>query len=208
MRLHLLRRDNRFFDSFLDQARLISKASQALIDQVTGLPATLVACAAEITAIEHQGDAIVQRVHLDLNRSFLMRLELDPEDIYVLSSRLDDVLDGIEDAGHRLMAYRIESVPQRIVDVCKIICACAKQILAALEELGRGETVMARCAEINHLEHEADVMVRSAITDLFDTEKDAIRLLRVKEAFEFLEFTVDRCEDVADVLENIGAKNR
>jgi predicted phosphate transport protein (TIGR00153 family) len=173
---------------------------------VTGSPAALAARAAEITTFEHDADSIVQRVHLDLNRSFLMPLKLDPEDIYTLSSSLDDILDGIEDAGHRLMVYRIESVPESIVELCKIICSCAKQILAALEEFRGGESVLGHCVEINHLEHQADVIVRSAITDLFHTEKDAIRLLRVKETFEFLESTVDRCEDVADLLESIAVK--
>jgi predicted phosphate transport protein (TIGR00153 family) len=207
MRLRLPRLDNRFLNSFLDQAHLISRASQALMDQVTGSPGALVARAAEITAFEHDGDAIVHRVHLDLNRNFLMPLELEPQDICALSSSLDDILDGIEDSGHRVMAYHIESVPQPIVDMCRIICSCSKQIVAALEKLGRRESVLAHCVEINHLENQADVIVRSAIADLFDAEKDAVRLLSVKETFEFLESTVDRCEDVADVLENIAARN-
>ena len=66
---------------------------------------------------------------------------------------------------------------------------------------------MVHCIEINRLENEADRMVRGAVADLFDKEKDPILLIKLKEIYEFLEATTDRCEDVADVLQNVVVKN-
>ena len=45
------------------------------------------------------------------------------------------------------------------------------------------------------------------MADLFENQKDAIQLIKLKEIYEFLEATTDRCEDVADVLQNVVVKN-
>jgi len=66
---------------------------------------------------------------------------------------------------------------------------------------------MDHCIEINRLENEADNLVRAAVADLFENQKDAIVLIKLKEIYEFLEGTTDRCEDVADVLQNVVVKN-
>ena len=66
---------------------------------------------------------------------------------------------------------------------------------------------MEHCIEINRLENEADGIGRAAVVDLFDKEKDPITLIKLKEVYEFFEATIDSCEDVADVLQNVVVKN-
>ncbi len=66
---------------------------------------------------------------------------------------------------------------------------------------------MEHCIEINRLENEADGIGRTAVADLFDNEKDPITLIKLKEVYEFFEATIDSCEDVADVLQNVVVKN-
>ena len=66
---------------------------------------------------------------------------------------------------------------------------------------------MEHCIEINRLENEADLVGRGAVVDLFNKEKDPITLIKLKEVYEFFETTVDNCEDVADVLQNVVVKN-
>jgi uncharacterized protein Yka (UPF0111/DUF47 family) len=45
------------------------------------------------------------------------------------------------------------------------------------------------------------------VADLFHKQKDPITLIKLKEVYEFLENTIDRFEDVADVLQNVAVKN-
>ena len=45
------------------------------------------------------------------------------------------------------------------------------------------------------------------MVELFDTEKDPITLLKLKEIYDFIEATIDSCEDVADVLQGVVVKN-
>ena len=77
----------------------------------------------------------------------------------------------------------------------------------AFQALEKNEKLMVHCIEINRLENEADRLVRAAVADLFQNEKDPIVLIKLKEVYEFLEATTDRCEDVADVLQNVVVKN-
>ena len=63
------------------------------------------------------------------------------------------------------------------------------------------------CIEINRLEDSADQLMRQAVADLFRTEKDPIALIKLREVYDVLEETIDRCEDVADVLQNVQVKN-
>ena len=77
----------------------------------------------------------------------------------------------------------------------------------AFEALEKNGPIMQHCIEINRLENEADLIGRSAVVDLFDKETDPITLIKLKEVYDFLESTVDCCEDVADVLQNVVVKN-
>jgi uncharacterized protein Yka (UPF0111/DUF47 family) len=61
--------------------------------------------------------------------------------------------------------------------------------------------------EVNRIEDEADDIFRKAITDLFASEPNAVEIIKWKEIFEYLENTLDACEDVANIVEGIMMKN-
>jgi predicted phosphate transport protein (TIGR00153 family) len=203
--MRLLPRQEKFFTSFLEQVRLISEAAQLLYDAVKEGNSHLSRAAARIQQLEHEGDEIIHDIFTRLNQTFIT--PLDPEDIHSLSSRLDDVLDGIEDAAYRMVAYRLEPIPPEVVELCEVVRDCAKSLEKAFEKLNRDEKLLDDCIEVNRLEDYADLLVRRAVAELFQQEKDPIALIKKKEIFEFLEATTDRCEDVADVLQNVVVKN-
>jgi uncharacterized protein Yka (UPF0111/DUF47 family) len=60
--------------------------------------------------------------------------------------------------------------------------------------------------EINRLENQADRLHRALIASLFESETDAIRLLKVKELVESLEAGADAFENVANTVETIALK--
>lgn len=204
MHLNLLAREDDFSSLFQEQSRLIADASQLLLKEVKSTPAEMKQIAAEVADIEHRGDKVTHDVFIRLNRNSIT--PIDPEDIHALSSHLDDVLDGIEDAAYRIQAYQIEKIPPPVIAICEIISVCAENIRRALERFGRRQDFSEHCVEINRLENEADLVYRKAIAGLFRPEVDAVALLKMKEVYEFLEATVDRCEDVADVLQTMMVK--
>ncbi len=204
-RMKLLPRQEKFFGLFLNQAHLISEASRLLLEGAKTGNSHLPRVAARIQQLEHEGDEIIHDIFTRLNQTFIT--PLDPEDIHALSSRLDDVLDGIEDTAYRLVAYRLEPIPPTVIELCEIVHDCTMSLAKAFEALNKDEKLLEDCIEVNRLEDYADQVLRRAVADLFEREKDPIALIKLKEVYEFLEETTDRCEDVADVLQNVVVKN-
>lgn len=203
--MRLLPREEKFYHLFLKQVEIISEASRLLLEGVRGGNARLAGAATEINVLEHRGDEVIHELFTRLNQTFIT--PIDPEDIHNLSSALDNVLDGVEDTAHRLVSYRIDPVPAPMVKLSEIVASCAKALKAAFEALENSGPIMEHCIEINRLENEADLIGRASVVDLFDKEKDPITLIKLKEVYEFFEGTIDSCEDVADVLQNVVVKN-
>jgi len=203
--MRLLPREEKFYHLFLRQVDLISQATRLLLAGVQAGNSRMAGCATEISVLERQGDEIIHEIFTRLNHTFIT--PLDPEDIHNISSALDDVLDGIEDTAHRLVSYRIDPIPANMVTLAEIVAACGRALKPAFEALEAGKPLTEHSIEINKLENDADLIGRSSVVDLFNKEKDPITLIKLKEVYEFFEETIDRCEDVADVLQNVTVKN-
>ena len=204
--MKLLPREEKFFALFLKQVENISEASKLMLEGAKAGNSQLAKASEQIKALESKGDEITHDIFTRLNQTFIT--PLDPEDIQALSVSLDNVLDGIEDAAHRMVAYQLEPITPTMLELCQIVKLCSISLKKAFEMLDKKkDQVMEHCIEINRLENEADLIGRSAVADLFRKEKDAIALIKLKEVYEFFETTVDNCEDVADVLQNVVVKN-
>ncbi|MCL4793616.1 MAG: DUF47 family protein [Bryobacteraceae bacterium] len=203
--MRFLPREVKFFEYFLEQSKIIVKAARLLHMSAVEGPEALQRAAQEITSLETKGDAIIHEIFTRLNQTFIT--PIDPEDIHSLGSHLDDVLDAIEESAHRIVAYRVDPIPPAVVDLCGIIENCAIVLVKAIEALAADKPMLDHCIEINRLEDHADVVVRAAIADLFQHEKDPIALIKLKEIYEYLEDATDSAEDVADALQNVIVKN-
>lgn len=203
--MRLLPREEKFFHYFVDQAQLIHQAALEFREAAEKGPSALREAEVAIAVLEGRGDEVIHEIFTRLNQTFIT--PLDPEDIHALGSYLDDVLDGIEDSIHRIVAYRIDPIPPTVIEVCKVIEECAVTLVKAFEALNAEKPLLDHCIEINRLENKADHLVRAAIADLFDRETNAIAIIKLKEIYEFLEQTTDCCEDVADALQNVIVKN-
>jgi predicted phosphate transport protein (TIGR00153 family) len=158
--------------------------------------------------LEHTGDRITHDTMERLNSTFIT--PFDREDIHLLGSRLDDVMDFLYAATEAMTLYKVNPIPESIRDLSRVLVQLAVEIeraLARLADLKRPEMILAICIEINRLENEADNIHRRALASLFENEKDAITIIKIKEILEDLETATDKCEDVANVIEGIVLKN-
>ena len=140
-----------------------------------------------------------------LNRSFVT--PFDREDIYALSSGLDDVLDFIDETANTISLYGIESVPEAARPMAQLILDAAHQVQQAVAKLESGRDLEQHWIEIHRLENQGDSYSRQAIAELFRGGIDAIEVVKLKDLYTLLESALDRCEDVANVLESIAIKN-
>lgn len=204
--MRLLPREEKFFALFLKQVENISEAARLLLAAAAAGNTQLAEAGEKIKALETKGDEITHDIFTRLNQTFIT--PLDPEDIQALSVSLDNVLDGIEDAAHRMVAYHLDPIPAPILELCEIVNQCANSLQRAFETLDKNMAkVMEHCIEINRLENEADRIVRAAVAELFINEKNPIAIIKYKEVYDFLEATTDFCEDVADTLQTVVVKN-
>src|SRR5712691_11929716 len=133
--MKLFPREEKFFEYFQQQAGFICQAAKLLVEGASSGNAHLASAAHQIRAIEEQADTVIHEIYTRLNSTFIT--PLDPEDIHSLSSHLDDVIDGIEDSVHRMLAYRIDPLPSTVVELCRILQSCGISLQKAFEALAK-----------------------------------------------------------------------
>ncbi len=207
MKVRLFPKDQKFFELFREDAANLREGARALQDLVDHYE-DVEGKYQRLKAIEHQGDNITHELFTRLRDTFITPLER--EDIHGLSSGLDDVLDCIEGVASRMWTYKLGKPTPEIKRMVDIIVQAVDQIFEAVDNLESLGHVHAFCKQINILEYQADVICREAIADLFakaETPAELKNLIMLKEIYTRLEVAADRCEDVANVIEEIIVKS-
>ena len=206
MKWRLIPKEEKFFDMFKTQAEHVVKSAKALVDILEHYNyETLDTKAAEIRTLEHEGDILTHDIIRKLNQTFVT--PFDREDIYALTTRLDDVLDLIEGTINRMKMYKIKHVTPELITIAKIVLLSSQEIYNAISKMHDLPHILDHCIEINRLENEADLVTRQIIGHLFDDQPDPLEIIKWKEIYEYIEFATDKCEDIANILEGIMLKN-
>lgn len=205
--MRLLPRDERFFDLFTRVAKLNVDAAGQLVQLLQAPEDRRGPIVEAIKRLEHDADDLTHEVVTRLDRSFIT--PLDREDIHLLASRLDDVLDLIDGTARRLQIFRAGEAPVGAVRLAEVIRHAAEQVLEAVTVLERNDSgvVVNACMKIKKLEEDGDAMYHEWMGKLFDGASDALMVMKWKEIYDNLEKTLDHAEDVANVLESISIKH-
>ena len=200
----------------VEQSRRASRA--AIVVATPGRLADLLRNYADVSArqgridrvndLEHEADRITHDTTALLHRSFVT--PLDRDDIHRLISRMDDVLDLMQDAAESLSLYDVQSVPQDAVELAGLVQNCCERMqsaVALLNNMRNAPAALAICQEIDHAESRADQLMRTAISRLFREEADTRQLIKLKAIYELLEAATDKCQDVANVIESLILEN-
>jgi uncharacterized protein len=197
-------REDNFFEMFNALADNCHQGAQVLVEMFQKDDGAD-KYAERIKDIEHTGDNLTHTLLTRLNQTFVT--PFDREDIQALSSRIDDVLDLIDAAASRMVTYKIPHVRPGVADLAQILYETTRQVVVVVGALNKHDAVLEKCIEINRLENEADRLSRILIARLFDEEKDPVQIIKWKEIIEVIEAAVDKCEDVANVIETVTIKN-
>ncbi len=202
-------KETAFFPLFEEDAQILIKGAELLKDLVSTTDADdRDAFIARIKATETEGDRVTDKIFTQLNKSFIT--PFDREDIHELASSIDDVLDNINAASQRIRLYKPKTLTPEMYQVAEIISQVAHQVEIAVNGLSHPgknrEMIENACDEINLLENKADHVYNLAISKLFEEQKDTIELIKTKEIHQSLEKSVDKAEDVSDVIRTIMVK--
>lgn len=205
--MRLIPREEKFFDLFEDLIRKIEEGGALFLVFLENWenPA---AKAAKIKEIEHEADVITHHTYEKMYKTFLT--PFDREDIYTLVNKMDSIVDLIEASASRMALYKIKKPTEEIKAMARVLNACiagVKKAVHGLRDLKNTRMIQEVSVEINTLENEGDVIVRTAVARLFDDEKDVYELIKWKEIYERIEEAIDICEDVANIVEGIVLKN-
>jgi predicted phosphate transport protein (TIGR00153 family) len=199
-----LPREDDYFVLFARQAENIHRGANVLCDMLSRYTAVYEQVQ-NIKAIEHVGDEIAHTIIMKMNQTFIT--PMDREDIHELCSTLDDVIDLIDAAASRFVLYRVATVRPGTADLAKILLAACAEVTALIHAIESRDEALKHCIEINRFENDSDRLCRTLIAQLFDEEKDPVQIIKWKEIFEVLETAVDKCEDVANVVEGVVLKS-
>ncbi len=202
----IIPQEKHFFDMFDQQADAVLEGAEALMDMVTHFD-HVAEKRDKIKEIEHKGDELVHHISDELTKTFVT--PIDHDDISKLTSRLDDILDFIEAASHRMWSYEIKSIPPDMVKLTECILNSSREVNHAVKDLRnfkKKNEIITHFIEVNRLENVGDDITHAAVAGLFKSY-GPVEIIKLKEIYEYLEEATDKCEDAADVIKDIFMKN-
>jgi hypothetical protein len=203
----LMPNEGKFFEMFNQHADLCVKGASEMVALMTNFD-DLENRVHAIESIEKQADKVTHDTIELLHKTFIT--PLDRDDIHQLITRMDDILDLLEDGAQTVSLYDIKNTTPEAKRLAELCLSCAEKVRTAvgmLNNMDNSRQMLAICAEIDRLEADADHVMRAAMSKLFRDEPDVRNLIKYKAFYEILETVTDRCEDVANIIEGIIVEN-
>ena len=200
----ILPQEKVFFNFLEEQADLAVKVAelfQTMLREYDSLDVLM----KRMRVMEHEGDELVHKIFQKLNKSFIT--PIDQQDISKLASLYDDVIDLIDATANRISLFKI--IPNDIMkEFAGIIVRQVEEVSAATKHIRKINQleIENRFKEVNSLENEADDLYDFALVELFKGT-DSVKIMMIKDIYEFLEQITDKCEDVCLVIQDIVIKN-
>jgi uncharacterized protein len=206
----LMPREARFFALFNRHAELIVEGSRTNSELVRDYADQVrrAALIERIGEVERAADKVTQETVQLLHSTFIT--PFDRNDIHRLISGMDDILDLIQDSAESMNLFDIQTLPPEAPEMARLLESCCEKVQAAvslLSSMDNAPRALALAQEIDVLESEADAVTRSGISRLFREEQDVRQLIKHKNVYEYLENAIDKCQDVANIIESVVVEN-
>ena len=201
----LLPREEQYFTLFAQMTSYINDAARTLVEMMSHHDGDYQEYVQRIKSIEHACDDLTHNVSTRLNQSFIT--PFDREDIYMMSKALDDVVDLIDGAARAVVMYDIHEVTEPAKQLAGVIQRMALQLNEVVSILQKPKGVTERLVELHRLENEGDDIYHRAVAALFHDGGDPLEGVKWKDVYEKLEAAIDRCENVANIIEGVIIKH-
>jgi predicted phosphate transport protein (TIGR00153 family) len=200
-----LPREEQYFSLFVQMTSYINDAANALVEMLDHTNGDAEEYAQRIKSIEHACDDLTHSVSTRLNQSFIT--PFDREDIYMMSKGLDDIVDLIDGVARALVMYDIHKATPPAKQLAGVIQRMAVELHDVIKILEKPKGVTERLVELHRLENDGDDIYQRAVGQLFHEGADPLTVLIWKDLYEKLEAAIDRCENVANIIESVIIKH-
>lgn len=197
-------KEESFYEAFREHGQILQEAAfslRRLFEEFHDVESQV----HHIEKLEHQGDAIVRDIARRLPKTFIT--PIDREDIHELTAAMDDVLDHIQAAAVRLFLMGVKAPRPPAHAMADLLVKAAHEINRALVAMEDHQDVTLYTEQIKANEKEGDRINREAVALLFRGDVPEIEVVQWMSIYHWLETALDRCEDVAQILEGVMLKH-
>lgn len=200
-------KEDKFYNLFIEDANIAYKAAKLLVDFLDDI-GDLAKNIKKIKDVEHEGDKKQHEILKELNKTFIT--PFDREDIYSIAKGMDDIVDLIESTASRFVMLNVSSCTDEARKLSNMILDCCKEIITIMEDLKSMKTsknLSEKIIKVNGIEEKGDIISRDAIKKIFRGNMEVIDIIKWREIYQYLEDTLDSCEDIANIVEGVVMKN-
>ena len=204
----LVPKDKKFFPLFHQHAQILVDMATTLHEAVNVKQEEREPFFNKLGELEEESEKLMATVNFELSKNFLT--PFDREDIYALTSKMNEVTDYIDGSASRMRLYQVDKVKKSIRKITEANLEACQQIQKAIKSLEGFKdlkAVLKSCEKINKLENKVDNIYDKEIYEIFNENENVKEIIKYKEVFSALETTTDKCKYVADVLEGISVKH-
>lgn len=207
----MMPKKNEFFEQFsLHAERCVAGAGAVmrLMGQIGKSPEEVKRLMQEVDMAESSGDQIEHDTIVMLHKSFIT--PIDRDQIHMVISGLDSVLDKLQDVGESVMMYDLQQATPEARELAELGADAVDRVRKAVNLIGdSGEATAALgfCKEIDEIESKADKVLRNGMSRLFREEQDARQIIKLRAIYLVLEEVIDACESVSHTIEEVVLAN-
>jgi hypothetical protein len=198
--------DKTIIDMLENQGANLVTATSSLVELLTYFD-DLTERKSKIKDLEHEGDKITHDIFAITSQTFVT--PLDREDISRLTTAIDQIVNYVDESADKLIMFKIKEPTPYMIELAKVLLSASQEIYLLMKRLRKfknANDLVGHCRTIRKYEHEGDTIYRNAIAKLFETNTNAVEIIKLKDVYENLEASIDRCQDTADIVEDIALK--
>ena len=201
--------DRFYFDNFAQTAALSKKAALYLVECLKNYDADkITSMLDEMHSIEHGADKKKHEMNAALVKAFVT--PVDREDLDMLSQKLDDVIDELEEILQKFYIYDIRTIrPDAIEFAEKLVTACEliSSAMTEFKSFKKSKKISSLIIELNNVEEECDRLYLTSMRTLTSDTTDVLENVSWRKIYDCFESCADACEHVGECIGLVIMKN-
>lgn len=201
--------DKFYFENFAASTVLSKEAANYLVSCLESYdPENMEQMLQQMHDIEHRADVKKHEMREALAKAFVT--PVDREDLDMLSHKLDDVTDKIEEVLQMFYINCVQTIQpasiafaKNIVKSCDLLCA----LMVEFENFKRSKKIRELIVQLNDAEEECDQLYLQSMHELTQNATDVLATIAWRDIYAGLEACADACEHVSDCVSTVIMKN-